>query len=180
MAILLVIVECAASPPSRGAWIEIWHCCLSLWIVQRRPPRGGRGLKLCRCVGALHHRTSPPSRGAWIEIAERTGNMVRTIPRRPPRGGRGLKSEVRQPAQGSGAVAPPRGGRGLKFYLDCRKSGNGQSRPPRGGRGLKFAGRTVLAGRTVSPPSRGAWIEIWTLGRLRLYLSVAPLAGGVD
>ena len=36
----------AQSPPSRGAWIEIW------WFRKWRRP----------------HWSSPPSRGAWIEI----------------------------------------------------------------------------------------------------------------
>ena len=32
----------------------------------------------------------------------------------------------------------------------------------------------------LSPPSRGAWIEIRTLSALPMSQSVAPLAGGVD
>ena len=32
----------------------------------------------------------------------------------------------------------------------------------------------------LSPPSRGAWIEIPALRELRLIYAVAPLAGGVD
>ena len=32
----------------------------------------------------------------------------------------------------------------------------------------------------MSPPSRGAWIEIFSIPRYRLYDGVAPLAGGVD
>ena len=34
------------SPPSRGAWIEIAKVALESGDVERRPPRGGRGLKL--------------------------------------------------------------------------------------------------------------------------------------
>ena len=59
------------SPPARGAWIEIAGWCRCLPPSSRRPPRGGRGLKYGGStlpVGALW---SPPARGAWIEIEER-------------------------------------------------------------------------------------------------------------
>ena len=58
-----------ASPPSRGAWIEILKC------FDAKEPSN----------------SSPPSRGAWIEIHWSTGFRI-TSCRRPPRGGRGLKS----------------------------------------------------------------------------------------
>ena len=54
------------------------------------------------------------------------------------------------------------------------------SRPPRGGRGLKYIVIGLLGVILVSPPSRGAWIEIFSIPRYRLYDGVAPLAGGVD
>ena len=83
----------------------------------------------------------------------------------------------------------------VKIALCCR--------PPRGGRGLKFSRNAVVRRQLVSPPSRGAWIEIFLSyssvrcrarrpprgGRgLKLFLrrtkskpvKVAPLAGGVD
>ena len=34
------------SPPSRGAWIEIYADDPMVAVVPGRPPRGGRGLKL--------------------------------------------------------------------------------------------------------------------------------------
>ena len=37
-----------------------------------------------------------------------------------------------------------------------------------------------LSKKTKSPPSRGAWIEIQTSGRGNFVPEVAPLAGGVD
>ena len=36
-----------------------------------------------------------------------------------------------------------------------------KSRPPRGGRGLKYAIQGFLDFGVKSPPSRGAWIEIF-------------------
>ena len=53
-------------------------------------------------------------------------------------------------------------------------------RPPRGGRGLKCFVGIQIAVRLRSPPSRGAWIEIRTLGGMQIPMAVAPLAGGVD
>ena len=35
------------SPPSRGAWIEIFFHILTYERILSRPPRGGRGLKFC-------------------------------------------------------------------------------------------------------------------------------------
>ena len=80
----------------------------------RRPPRGGRGLK-------LHSLERELLSGAG----------------RPPRGGRGLKFHD----PGVGALLgrrPPRGGRGLKsFQCSLNTSIRPKGRPPRGGRGLK-------------------------------------------
>ena len=40
----------------------------------------------------------------------------------------------------------------------------------------------LVAGNGIepSPPSRGAWIEIYAITGLGLWCEVAPLAGGVD
>ena len=54
---------------------------------------------------------------------------------------------------------PPRGGRGLKYRPDDVNAAL-LGRPPRGGRGLKFFFLSLVLVRQVSPPSRGAWIEI--------------------
>ena len=57
------------SPPSRGAWIEIFLTLDMVIHPQCRPPRGGRGLKLFEELAEdLHFTESPPSRGAWIEM----------------------------------------------------------------------------------------------------------------
>ena len=74
------------SPPSRGAWIEIYT-----------------GIPICFVD------QSPPSRGAWIEI---TSSSCLDIfhPRRPPRGGRGLKSEMGAWLEKFVMVAPLAGG----------------------------------------------------------------------
>ena len=74
---------------------------------------------------------------------------------------------------------PPRGGRGLKFTY-TRFGSLYQGRPPRGGRGLKSNIWRILRTSGKSPPSRGAWIEIFSIPRYRMYEGVAPLAGGVD
>ena len=54
------------------------------------------------------------------------------------------------------------------------------SRPPRGGRGLKSEGDSTISAEMLSPPSRGAWIEISVLQVALPARQVAPLAGGVD
>ena len=163
-----------ASLPARGAWIEMYAMSLTVirgaWIeisdnrnshtlTGRRPPHGGRGLKLVRVAGkqllddsrpphggrglkltfsVLYHVApcgSPPARGAWIEIYNRHCTSC-GLPGRPPHGGRGLKYTVDM----------------LNY---CRTS-----RPPHGGRGLKYRQGAPAGNSKVSPPARGAWIEI--------------------
>ena len=63
------------------------------------------------------------------------------------------------------------------ILLECLPT---HGRPPRGGRGLKSALSQFIPHRSLSPPSRGAWIEIHDNSFLRVKLAVAPLAGGVD
>ena len=53
-------------------------------------------------------------------------------------------------------------------------------RPPRGGRGLKLQEQYPELEDTLSPPSRGAWIEIAVGTDALGMVGVAPLAGGVD
>ena len=53
-------------------------------------------------------------------------------------------------------------------------------RPPRGGRGLKSPNDSPKQAKELSPPSRGAWIEIAVDWLTKITLFVAPLAGGVD
>ena len=56
-----------ASPPSRGAWIEI-----ILWPFvgyhRRSPPSRGAWIEINRLLPLFWVMWSPPSRGAWIEI----------------------------------------------------------------------------------------------------------------
>ena len=86
MAAVLALSICA-SPPSRGAWIE---------------------MNKQRAMDAWD-KLSPPSRGAWIEICcrhrRREGRSGR-----PPRGGRGLKYEAVVGMSENGKVAPLAGG----------------------------------------------------------------------
>ena len=51
--------------------------------------------------------------------------------------------------------------------------------PPRGARIEVYASPQIVAGE-MSPPSRGAWIEIKKKIDKLLRFAVAPLAGGVD
>ena len=80
---------------------------------------------------------SLPSREAWIEI----------IPEPFP---------VTAPAQGRF----PRGKRGLKYVLDLKYGKGVLGRFPRGKRGLKSPAAAKKTDRTMSLPSREAWIEI--------------------
>mgnify|MGYP004635757507 CR=1 FL=1 len=61
-----------ASPPSRGAWIEMPQRLPPPKETLLSPPSRGAWIempKICR-VGAT--AKSPPSRGAWIEMAAST------------------------------------------------------------------------------------------------------------
>ena len=51
------------------------------------------------------------------------------------------------------------------------------SRPPHGGRGLKYNVHHLGMISTESPPARGAWIEIFTLIIIRLYVLSPPARG---
>ena len=54
------------------------------------------------------------------------------------------------------------------------------SRPPHGGRGLKLLRVQKLLLHTQSPPTRGAWIEIYRGCNFYTQEIVAPHTGGVD
>ena len=99
-----------ASPPARGAWIEIPWEVDQLRAVFGRPPHGGRGLKsgvACMCPACTQ---SPPARGAWIEINRISCYIAGLSVRRPPHGGRGLKYHNIAGAVLILAVAPRTGG----------------------------------------------------------------------
>ena len=56
------------SPPTRGAWIEIYAYQLQAAANPGRPPHGERGLKYHYNKGSNQQALSLPTRGAWIEI----------------------------------------------------------------------------------------------------------------
>ena len=52
------------SPPTRGAWVEIYYPLLTWWDPARRPPHGGRGLKSLWTVWPLAvYRVAPHTGG---------------------------------------------------------------------------------------------------------------------
>ena len=76
---------------------------------------------------------------------------------------------------------PPRGGRGLKFQGDAPTSTEPLVSPPSRGAWIEISITTPKTGRKTSPPSRGAWIEMMLDTLQKIHdLHVAPLAGGVD
>ena len=125
------------SRPSRGAWIEIYAVYVLPSKVQRRAPRGARGLKFEVCGVAMRNDgRSRPSRGAWIEMCNTPTKLKFPLGR------------------------APRGARGLKF-IDEIGVLHSNRRAPRGARGLKSL-TIPLRDSSISRsrPSRGAWIEI--------------------
>ena len=86
----------------------------------------------------------------FTDIRDHLGKMGR-----PPHGGRGLKSKGEQGATGEQGGRPPHGGRGLKYYR---------------------CGEVNACG--VSPPARGAWIEIKWVNNGPLQGASRPPHGG--
>ena len=68
----------------------------------------------------------------------------------------------------------------MKCSLPLLRRRRKGSRPPRGGRGLKYGRMLRRFDRLMSPPSRGAWIEMVASRNDAARKRVAPLAGGVD
>ena len=57
------------SPPSRGAWIEIYKWQVTGQHPRKSPPSRGAWIEiLFRNLPKSSRKKSPPSRGAWIEI----------------------------------------------------------------------------------------------------------------
>ena len=75
---------------------------------------------------------------------------------------------------------PPRGGRGLKFGVGVSSLRAVSSPPSRGAWIEIFYMASSACFPSVSPPSRGAWIEMLRLRNILVNGAVAPLAGGVD
>ena len=147
MAIYLPYSEMRGSPPSRGAWIEIWGGADAVNPSRSRPLRGGRGLKCHGKHGDQHPRQSPPSRGAWIEMS--TTPTASRRRRSPP--SRGAWIEIWQPQRCQvQRSSPPSRGRGLKcivfafVYRRCR-------RPPREGARIEIAAHTAPRRSRPSP-----------------------------
>ena len=62
------VSKTTASPPSRGAWIEIGLSLEGLPVLES-PPSRGAWIEIPRLVSrAAIKSPSPPSRGAWIEM----------------------------------------------------------------------------------------------------------------
>ena len=78
------------SHPSRGAWIEIEMPQTYAGLLNRRTPRGVRGLKSVYNGPPCSVFPSHPSRGAWIEMFMPGPPGIRSNGR-TPRGVRGLK-----------------------------------------------------------------------------------------
>ena len=171
-----------------------------LGLRRRRPPRGGRGLKLSDIRKIEAEFESPPSRGAWIEIRHAIDRPAAAI-RRPPRGGRGLKFSrlattscpVRSPPSrgawieiGSllkprtASTSPPSRGAWIEMQAVHCGQARQRCRPPRGGRGLKLSDIRKIEAEFGRPPRGGRGLKYLTAayGVARFY--VAPLAGGVD
>ena len=72
-------------------------------------------------------------------------------------------------------------GVGVQFCVYCYNVQPGvSSRPPRGGRGLKSDGIITAKNGVVSPPSRGAWIEMVSSCLLLMSSRSPPSRGGAD
>ena len=59
------------SPPSRGAWIEIFLMGTGNRPTFRSPPSRGAWIEIAAEGAVKANVESPPSRGAWIEIRKR-------------------------------------------------------------------------------------------------------------
>ncbi len=98
------------SPPSRGAWIEIFNGGSIIIARNESPPSRGAWIEII-LASSIHSRAavSPPSRGAWIEIPPE--RKLRWVYKSPP--SRGAWIEIRRRAGQTGLsrqVAPLAGG----------------------------------------------------------------------
>ena len=128
--------------------------------MQRRSPRGERGLKFLYDENLHGEGWSLPPRGAWIEIAFAWG-LLHGCPCRSPRGERGLKYWQEQ----------------------CTTLGTARSLPPRGA-WIEILTLPWAMFPLGSLPPRGVWIEIgrstmtaWKTSRLLPYGDVTPFPG---
>ena len=88
------------------------------------------------------------------------------LSRRSPRGERGLKLLLPLVLLLPLLGRSPRGERGLKYVQIRLKKLEQQRRSPRGERGLKLATIRLAIYLIRSLPSRGAWIEMFTIALL--------------
>ena len=170
------------SSPARGTWIEIQQAHAQQNHHHRRPPLGGRGLKLKMLKKVLTNCYSrPPLGGRGLKYIALM--LIGFALRRPPLGGRGLKCQWPPWPGDTFPGRPPLGGRGLKFcalrrrfrvrvgsspargtWIEMAHPGGwfrpSRRRPPLGGRGLKYRPSPGMAQMQSSSPARGTWIEI--------------------
>ena len=55
-------------PPHGGRGLKLSVLPAVVVILPRRPPHGGRGLKSPATIAGGLYLMSPPARGAWVEI----------------------------------------------------------------------------------------------------------------
>ena len=68
----------SASPPARGAWIEILTVQLAASESLPSPPARGAWIEIIRQYYLSFLAPSPPARGAWIEILD-SGDTAQTV-----------------------------------------------------------------------------------------------------
>ena len=151
---------CWASSSTRGTWIEIRTLAVRQLRLFRRPPHGGRGLKLFKYARKLYEAGSSSTRGTWIEIRAvyRTLRIVQSSSTR----GTWIEMYRRVPRQCACTSSSTRG-----TWIEIAPiqfiSAGAQRRPPHGGRGLKFPPRNRSDIPAWSSSTRGTWIEIGAL-----------------
>ena len=75
------------SPPSRGAWIEIYNIGNINGSRSTSPPSRGAWIEICRGDPWRRRHWSPPSRGAWIEMLSDAINALTAAAVAPLAGG---------------------------------------------------------------------------------------------
>ena len=122
--------------------------------VQRRAPRGARGLKFEVCGVAMRNDgRSRPSRGAWIEMCN-TPTKLKFPLGRAPRGARGLKFIDEIGVLHSNRRAP-RGARGLKYKIFMAPVTDGAVAPHAGRGDLNQRHKAGTEVRRVAPRPGG-------------------------
>ena len=126
-----------ASPSPRRAWIEMLKIAYYFSATPRRPPHGGRGLKLQRCQSrTAQSGCRPPHGGRGLKF--RGGEKTEAGKNRSPSPRRAW-IEIEFFVRFLLATASPSPRRAWIEMASCRMStSTRRSRPPHGGRGLKW------------------------------------------